>query len=62
MRAMGEGDRTCCPTPSHAKARKAGVDIPGYSSPQVCEMTGLTYRQLDYWNRTGRAQTRERCS
>lgn len=26
---------------------------PGYSSSQVCTMTGATYRQLDYWVRTG---------
>lgn len=25
----------------------------GYSSRQVCERTGLTYRQLDYWVRIG---------
>lgn len=24
----------------------------GYSTPQVCEITGLTYRMLDYWSRT----------
>ncbi len=26
---------------------------PGYSSSQVCVLTGATYRQLDYWVRTG---------
>lgn len=26
---------------------------PGYSSSQVCDLTGATYRQLDYWVRTG---------
>jgi DNA-binding transcriptional MerR regulator len=25
----------------------------GYSGPQVCRLTGVTYRQLDYWDRTG---------
>lgn len=25
----------------------------GYRSSQVCEITGVTYRQLDYWVRTG---------
>ena len=24
----------------------------GYRGPQVCEIVGLTYRQLDYWART----------
>jgi DNA-binding transcriptional MerR regulator len=25
----------------------------GYTGPQVCAITGITYRQLDYWARTG---------
>lgn len=25
----------------------------GYSGPQVCKIVGITYRQLDYWARTG---------
>lgn len=25
---------------------------PGYRGPQVCEIVGITYRQLDYWART----------
>jgi DNA-binding transcriptional MerR regulator len=25
----------------------------GYSGPTVCRLTGVTYRQLDYWARTG---------
>ena len=25
----------------------------GYRAPQVCRMVGITYRQLDYWARTG---------
>jgi len=25
----------------------------GYSGPQVCDLVGITYRQLDYWARTG---------
>lgn len=25
----------------------------GYRGPQVCKLTGITYRQLDYWARTG---------
>lgn len=24
----------------------------GYRGPQVCQITGVTYRQLDYWTRT----------
>ncbi len=26
---------------------------PGFSGPQVCTLVGITYRQLDYWARTG---------
>jgi DNA-binding transcriptional MerR regulator len=25
----------------------------GFRSPQVCAVVGVTYRQLDYWDRTG---------
>ena len=25
----------------------------GFSGPQVCALVGITYRQLDYWARTG---------
>ncbi|VAV97768.1 hypothetical protein MNBD_ACTINO01-1827, partial [hydrothermal vent metagenome] len=25
----------------------------GFRSPQVCAVVGITYRQLDYWDRTG---------
>ena len=25
----------------------------GFSGPQVCSVVGITYRQLDYWARTG---------
>jgi len=25
----------------------------GYRAPQVCSIVGITYRQLDYWARTG---------
>ena len=26
---------------------------PGFRGPQVCTLVGITYRQLDYWARTG---------
>jgi DNA-binding transcriptional MerR regulator len=26
---------------------------PGFRGPQVCSIVGITYRQLDYWARTG---------
>ena len=25
----------------------------GYRGPQTCKIVGITYRQLDYWTRTG---------
>lgn len=28
----------------------------GFSGPQVCRLTGVTYRQLDYWDRTALVQ------
>jgi DNA-binding transcriptional MerR regulator len=32
----------------------AGTQVePGYRGPQVCSIVGITYRQLDYWARTG---------
>jgi DNA-binding transcriptional MerR regulator len=27
--------------------------VHGYRGPQVCSIVGITYRQLDYWARTG---------
>src|SRR5882762_3770243 len=32
--------------------RDAGDEI-GFRGPQVCKIVGITYRQLDYWARTG---------
>jgi DNA-binding transcriptional MerR regulator len=31
-------------------------DGSGFRGPQVCELVGITYRQLDYWARTGLLQ------
>ncbi|HET9258962.1 MAG TPA: MerR family transcriptional regulator [Acidimicrobiia bacterium] len=28
-------------------------EMGGYRAPQVCKLVGITYRQLDYWARTG---------
>jgi DNA-binding transcriptional MerR regulator len=47
--------------PAHEPARAAGQlsfdvgDAPreGYRGPAVCRVVGITYRQLDYWARTG---------
>jgi DNA-binding transcriptional MerR regulator len=32
---------------------EADGSTPGYRGPQVCSIVGITYRQLDYWARTG---------
>src|ERR1700729_3969600 len=32
---------------------EADTAEPGYRGPQVCSIVGITYRQLDYWARTG---------
>jgi DNA-binding transcriptional MerR regulator len=32
------------------------AQVGGYSGPQVCGLVGITYRQLDYWARTGLLQ------
>jgi len=32
------------------------TDERGYRAPQVCTVVGITYRQLDYWARTGLLQ------
>ena len=29
------------------------AEVGGYRGPQVCKLVGITYRQLDYWARTG---------
>jgi DNA-binding transcriptional MerR regulator len=29
------------------------VEEAGYRGPQACKIVGITYRQLDYWTRTG---------
>ena len=34
-------------------ARDAQLADEGYRAPQVCNLVGITYRQLDYWARTG---------
>ncbi|MBT8198047.1 MAG: MerR family transcriptional regulator [Acidimicrobiia bacterium] len=39
-------------TPEPAAALQT-PDDDGYRAPQVCNLVGITYRQLDYWARTG---------
>ena len=37
------------------------MEMNGYRGPQACKIVGITYRQLDYWTRTGlvRASVRD---
>ncbi|MDA8343717.1 MAG: MerR family transcriptional regulator [Actinomycetota bacterium] len=37
----------------HATQADRGPGEPGFRGPQVCTIVGITYRQLDYWARTG---------
>ncbi len=37
-------------------ASDTAVAIGGYRAPQVCNLVGISYRQLDYWARTGLIQ------
>ena len=32
------------------------MEMSGYRGPQACKIVGITYRQLDYWTRTGLVQ------
>ncbi len=32
---------------------RSGAGTGGFRGPQVCALIGITYRQLDYWARTG---------
>jgi DNA-binding transcriptional MerR regulator len=34
-------------------ARRSGDDAGSYSGKQACEIVGISYRQLDYWDRQG---------
>ena len=60
MRSTGDGLATGDPFPPRgALVRAAGPagDVPpeqvGYRGPTACAAAGITYRQLDYWARTG---------
>jgi DNA-binding transcriptional MerR regulator len=32
---------------------ESATQVGGFGGPQVCTLVGITYRQLDYWARTG---------
>src|SRR5580658_1735178 len=39
-----------------AMAEASMTQVGGFKGPQVCGLVGITYRQLDYWARTGLLQ------
>jgi len=65
VRSTGDGLATGGPYPTRGVLARAAVeagggpapDVPaeqiGYRGPTACAATGITYRQLDYWARTG---------
>ena len=38
---------------THSEGGAAPAGEAGYRGPQVCKLIGISYRQLDYWARTG---------
>lgn len=65
MRSTGDGTAAGGPFPLHssvaqsrpvsggAPSREQESDDIGYRGPAACAAAGITYRQLDYWARTG---------
>ena len=46
--------RSVCRMPRSSRAcRNRWREAEGFRGPQVCALIGITYRQLDYWARTG---------
>ncbi|HZU78559.1 MAG TPA: MerR family transcriptional regulator [Acidimicrobiales bacterium] len=41
------------PLPGLGATESPAPAAEGYRGPQVCKLVGITYRQLDYWARTG---------
>lgn len=40
-------------TGRHVRFDEENVPLVGFRGPTVCKIVGITYRQLDYWARTG---------
>ena len=59
MSSKGEAGATSAPVPQGAQGLLFGDAIAeqdesiGYRGPTACREAGITYRQLDYWARTG---------
>src|SRR5580693_5074368 len=48
--------RLRCRRSGGAMAEVSTPDVGGFHGPQVCGLVGISYRQLDYWARTGLLQ------
>ncbi|MGS2586709.1 MerR family transcriptional regulator [Streptomyces hebeiensis] len=53
MRSSGDSTAASGPFPLHGSAAGPGAETVGYRGPTACAAAGITYRQLDYWARTG---------
>ncbi|PJI85579.1 MerR family transcriptional regulator [Luteimicrobium subarcticum] len=59
MRTDGDATASRPPVPQGAQGLLFGEDVSeqdettGYRGPTACRAAGITYRQLDYWARTG---------
>ncbi len=55
MTADGGGGETSAPGPAPVSGPgpETASETIGYRGPTACAATGITYRQLDYWARTG---------
>ncbi|WP_278234467.1 MerR family transcriptional regulator [Isoptericola sp. AK164] len=59
MDSSGEASASVDPTPAGAQGLLFGEDLTeqdagtGYRGTTACRVVGITYRQLDYWARTG---------
>ncbi|MER7660486.1 MULTISPECIES: MerR family transcriptional regulator [unclassified Streptomyces] len=51
--APGRGPGESGPYPLHGSAVEPSTETVGYRGPTACAAAGITYRQLDYWARTG---------
>ncbi|WP_175410577.1 MerR family transcriptional regulator [Streptomyces sp. TRM64462] len=49
----GRGPAGSGPYPLSEDASEPSTDLVGYRGPTACAAAGITYRQLDYWARTG---------
>lgn len=49
----GRGPGGSGPYPLSGESADPATDLIGYRGPTACAAAGITYRQLDYWARTG---------